>query len=309
MNELVNLREIKKEGQRVLTTQQLAEAYGVEAKKLSYNFKYNEQRYAEGKHFYKLVGDELREFKRIEQGKSGNSRLVENGYEQGYETNCRIVDDSAPSLYLWTERGALLHAKSLNTDKAWEVYDNLVEFYFAKKEEAQYRLPQTRKEALIELVAEIDKNERLVAEKEQLQLENATQAQALIEAQPAKDFMEAVNSAHNSITVSDFAKAIGVENMGRNNLFKWLKDEGYLMYGNKPYQKYLDLGVFEVVEKVADTGYEMRVYTQTLVTPKGQTYLFNKLRKGMFTLETACLDLAKDKAQRMLGKERLCGTK
>ena len=33
-------------------------------------------------------------------------------------------------LYLWTEKGALLHAKSLNTDKAWQVYDYLVDFYF-----------------------------------------------------------------------------------------------------------------------------------------------------------------------------------
>ncbi len=34
------------------------------------------------------------------------------------------------------KKGALLHAKSLNTDKAWEVYDYLVDFYFrAKKEE------------------------------------------------------------------------------------------------------------------------------------------------------------------------------
>ena len=32
-------------------------------------------------------------------------------------------------LYLWTEKGALLHAKSLNNDKAWEVYDWL-EFLF-----------------------------------------------------------------------------------------------------------------------------------------------------------------------------------
>ena len=36
-------------------------------------------------------------------------------------------------LYLWTERGALLHAKSLTTDKAWEVYGELVETYFRAK--------------------------------------------------------------------------------------------------------------------------------------------------------------------------------
>ena len=37
-------------------------------------------------------------------------------------------------LYLWTEKGALLHAKSLNTDKAWQAYDYLVDSYFKKQE-------------------------------------------------------------------------------------------------------------------------------------------------------------------------------
>lgn len=43
----------------------------------------------------------------------------------------------AKSLYLWTEKGALLHAKSLNTDKAWEVYDYLVDYYFRVKEKSE----------------------------------------------------------------------------------------------------------------------------------------------------------------------------
>ena len=37
-------------------------------------------------------------------------------------------------VYLWTQKGAFLHAKSLNTDKAWEVYDHLVDSYFEKKQ-------------------------------------------------------------------------------------------------------------------------------------------------------------------------------
>lgn len=52
----------------------------------------------EGKHFYCLKGDELKAFK----SKSGNSGFAPNRNK----------------LYLWTEKGALLHAKSLNTDKA-----------------------------------------------------------------------------------------------------------------------------------------------------------------------------------------------
>lgn len=53
---------------------------------------------------------------------------------------CRQIDGNlgnlkyAPVINLWTEKGALLHAKSLNTDKAWEVYDWLVDFYFRVKE-------------------------------------------------------------------------------------------------------------------------------------------------------------------------------
>lgn len=44
---------------------------------------------------------------------------------------------NAKTLYLWTEKGAFLHAKSLNTDKAWEVYDRLVDTYFEKPQAKQ----------------------------------------------------------------------------------------------------------------------------------------------------------------------------
>jgi anti-repressor protein len=163
----------------------------------------------------------------------------------------------------------------------------------------QLRMPQTYPAALRELADVYERNERLYQA-------NMNQAQQLTEAQPAKDFMEAVNLAHNSITVSDFAKALGIDSMGRNKLFTRLKNEGYLMHDNKPYQKYLEMGVFEVVEKVADTVGGMRVYTQTLITPKGQTYLFKKWNENVITLENACLEMAKDRAQQLF-KEKLCG--
>lgn len=41
------------------------------------------------------------------------------------------------SLYLWTERGAMLHAKSLNTDIAWEAYERLVDYYFESGERSR----------------------------------------------------------------------------------------------------------------------------------------------------------------------------
>lgn len=117
--ELPQIMEVK--GVRVLTTKQIAEAYGTTKDKIIYNFNYNKDRYILGKHYIEVMGEELRRLK----------RTCENQMSFKY----------AKSLYLWTEKGALLHAKSLNTDKAWEVYDYLVDYYFRAEE--QRKVPVT----------------------------------------------------------------------------------------------------------------------------------------------------------------------
>lgn len=104
-----NLQITEYKSIRVLTTQQIAEAYGTDNKTISYNFNHNKDRYVDGKHFICLSGDELRAFREIHDLPSNLNKL-----------------------YLWTEKGAFLHAKSLNTDTAWEVYDRLVDNYFEK---------------------------------------------------------------------------------------------------------------------------------------------------------------------------------
>lgn len=105
---------IEVKGIKVLTTRQIAEAYGTTKDKIIYNFNYNKDKYILGKHYIEVFGEELRRLKRT----------------------CEIQSSFkyAKSLYLWTEKGALLHAKSLNTDKAWQIYDYLVDFYFRAKE-------------------------------------------------------------------------------------------------------------------------------------------------------------------------------
>lgn len=111
-----DLQVIEVKGKRVLTTEQLAKQYEVDTWKIRQNFKNNKERYVEGKHYIELSGEELTVFR----------SKVENFYSVGKTAN---------KVHFWTEKGALLHAKSLNTDKAWEVYDYLVDFYFRVKEE------------------------------------------------------------------------------------------------------------------------------------------------------------------------------
>lgn len=111
-----NLQVIENNDQRVLTTAQIAEEYGTTERRISENFNANKEHYVEGKHYYCLTGEEKRDFL--------------NRTEIPYGSR-------ATNFYLWTEKGALLHAKSLNTDKAWEAYEFLVDTYFAVKEKKQ----------------------------------------------------------------------------------------------------------------------------------------------------------------------------
>lgn len=106
------LQIVEYEGIRVVTTKQIAELYGTDSKDVSYNFRRNKKRYTEGKHYFLLLGNELRAFREIHELPKNLNRL-----------------------YLWTERGALLLAKSINTDTAWEAYERLVDFYFDRKEQ------------------------------------------------------------------------------------------------------------------------------------------------------------------------------
>lgn len=98
--------------ERVMTTAQLAEFYETSLSCIKMNFHRNRERFVEGKHFFKIAGDELKGF-------LGN--LVTDGY---------LVDKHAPSLYLWTKRGAARHAKMISTSRAWEVFELLEDTYF-----------------------------------------------------------------------------------------------------------------------------------------------------------------------------------
>lgn len=114
MNEI---ETFEKDNFRVLTTMQLAESFGTDSKILNRNFQRNAERYIQGKHFFALSGEELKQFK-----------------------GARQIDDNfkfTSVLYLWTEKGAWLLAKSINTNQAWEAYEALVDDYYRIQSQAR----------------------------------------------------------------------------------------------------------------------------------------------------------------------------
>ena len=112
-----NIVPVEWSNQRILLTAQLADFYSCEPRHISDNFKRNEDRFVAGKHYFKLEGAALKQFKDL----SAESGLV------------GLVGLRAPVLYLWTVRGAARHAKMLSTDKAWDVFEELEENYFNPK--------------------------------------------------------------------------------------------------------------------------------------------------------------------------------
>lgn len=105
--------------QRVITTALLAEVYETDENNIKNNFNNHKDNFVKGKHYYLLQGEELKDFK----------RLV-NDIDEPLSEKIKF----APQLYLWTERGANRHCKILDTDKAWEQFDNLEETYFNVKQ-------------------------------------------------------------------------------------------------------------------------------------------------------------------------------
>lgn len=100
----------------VVTTELLAKAYECESKQIRQNFSNNSERFVEGKHFFKVEGDELK------------------GLRDCIENFDAVVVPRTRNLLLWTERGAARHAKMLNTDRAWDVFELLEDSYFRAKE-------------------------------------------------------------------------------------------------------------------------------------------------------------------------------
>lgn len=102
----------------VLTSEQLAGFYGTEAVRIQQNHTRNKDRFIEGKHFFKIIGQELKDF-------VTSLKIV---------ANFPAISNKTRSLILWTERGAARHAKMLDTDQAWEVFEQLEDCYFVRKE-------------------------------------------------------------------------------------------------------------------------------------------------------------------------------
>ena len=271
MNEI---KVIENNGQRVLTTVQIAELYGTDSKVISNNFNRNKERYTEGKHYYCLTGDAKRGFV--------NRHQIEDG-------------SKASNFYLWTEKGALLHAKSLNTDKAWEVYDYLVENYFEVKDQrlTGMKLIAT---AVVEAQALLKEKDNKIC---MLETSIAVKDQQISELKPKASYYDVVLNCPDLLSTTKIAKDYGKSAVWLNS---YLHDKKI---------QYKQGGVWLLYQNYAQCGYTstkthnyngddgiQHAKVHTYWTQKGRLFIYETLKSdGILPLVEY-----KQSAQRQKGK-------
>jgi len=107
----------------------------------------------------------------------------------------------------------------------------------------------------------------------------ASQNEKLETQKPLVEFADRVSNTAGLIDMSEMAKLLHDRNIpiGRNKLFRWLRDSGVLRKNNEPYQKYIENGYFKVREYLIKSSDGDKVCTQTYVTGKGQLWIAKKL--------------------------------
>jgi len=100
-----------------------------------------------------------------------------------------------------------------------------------------------------------------------LQLETKVAADA-----PKVAFAEVIRAMDGVCHIGEFCKTMRI---GRNRMFKRMKEDKILMASRMPYQKYIDKGYFSVIEQTPYTNSKGETHTTftTMVTGAGQVFL------------------------------------
>lgn len=201
------------------------------------------------------------------------STLIQ-GSGSNYKSKAIIINESG--LYSLILSSKLPRAKEFKRWVTSEVLPSIRKHGAYMTEETLQRAI-TSPDFLIKLATELkrEQNARKLAE------------QQVKELTPKGIFADAVKASDTSILVGELAKLLkqnGV-NIGRNRLFDWMKDNGYLikkgMERNMPTQKSMEMKLLEIKERnISNPDGSIKIVKTPKVTGKGQIYFINKLLKA-----------------------------
>ena len=182
-----------------------------------------------------------------------------------------------PDVYRLIFKSNAPNAEKFNTYFAEEVLPTIRKhgmYATAEKIEQMLQDPENMIKVLTTLKEE--REQRIAAEAKVAQL------QAINDEQKTKVvFADAVIGSEGACLISELAKILaqnGVK-VGGNRLFEWMRAHHYLgssgAFYNKPNQRYVEQGLFELKKNTFSVNGVMQTTTTTKVTAKGQHYFIN----------------------------------
>jgi anti-repressor protein len=152
--------------------------------------------------------------------------------------------------------------------------------------ECEKQLSEISKKALLLEQIYNGGQEGILASKKLTELEVKEATTPLLEKieedKPLVEFGNQVLKSADNILVRELSKLAfeqGID-IGEKKLYKKLREWKYIMQGcTEPYQSAMNQGLFVVEEKSINTPYGVKLTKTTKVTPKGQVFIIEKLRK------------------------------
>lgn len=118
----------------------------------------------------------------------------------------------------------------------------------------------------------------LISYNAELQRENEAQKAQLLEQMPKVEFFDDVTGSNDTIDMKEAAKILSIKGIGRNKLFEILREKKILDRNNQPYQKYVDLGYFRIIESKWQCGSDIKITLKTVVFQKGLDFIRNVVK-------------------------------
>lgn len=205
---------IEYKGARVVTTETLAQGYGTDEANIRKNLSRNSGRFVEGVHIFTLEGERL------------NDLRVTNSHAQ--------ISNKARSLTLWTEKGAARMSKIVDTDEAWDFFEQMEAAYFHPRQ--KIGIPLTYEQALEDLLFKVKENRIIKEQRDQAietkawigkRREATAMATASIEKRKANALAEKLGESKKHAAIIPVEKKTGKE-FKWQPLRKWCREHGLI---------------------------------------------------------------------------------
>ncbi|WP_170134807.1 phage antirepressor KilAC domain-containing protein [Macrococcoides caseolyticum] len=188
-----------------------------------------------------------------------------------FESKYKDVTGRTLKEYLLTKDGFILYMFNIQGHNDFKMaYINR----FNEMEKAlQNRLPGTYKEALLQLVEQVEENEKL-------HLENTMQKQQIGELKPKANYVDTILKSKSLVTIGQIAKDYGMSAQEMNKLLQRFKIQykqsgQWLLYSNHHAKGYTHSETTEITHK--DGSVSVRMHTKW--TQKGRLFLYEFLKR------------------------------